>query len=92
MSLVEEESQVAGPAPQTAIDVEEGSWSELLRPRHLAATVTLCLGVALFAFNEFFVSTALPTAVAEFGGAALLSWPSRFTSFSPSSVAPWRQA
>ncbi|MDW9568761.1 MFS transporter [Sinorhizobium meliloti] len=74
MSLVEEESQVADPAPQTEVDLEEGSWSELLRPRHLAATVTLCLGVALFAFNEFFVSTALPTAVAEFGGAALLSW------------------
>ncbi len=52
----------------------EGRWSELLQPRHLAATVTLCLGVALFAFNEFFVSTALPTAVEEFGGAALLSW------------------
>ncbi len=52
----------------------EGRWSELLRRDHLAATVTLCLGVALFAFNEFFISTALPTAVEEFGGAALLSW------------------
>ncbi|NVD38563.1 MFS transporter [Ensifer sp. HO-A22] len=53
---------------------EEGRWGELLQPNHLAATVTLCLGVALFAFNEFFISTALPTAVEEFGGAALLSW------------------
>ncbi|CAN7305354.1 MULTISPECIES: MFS transporter [Ensifer] len=52
----------------------EGRWVELLQPNHLAATVTLCLGVALFAFNEFFISTALPTAVEEFGGAALLSW------------------
>ncbi|MEY9531980.1 MFS transporter [Sinorhizobium fredii] len=52
----------------------EGRWSELLKREHLAATVTLCLGVALFAFNEFFISTALPTAVEEFGGAALLSW------------------
>ncbi len=83
---------MADPAPQTEVDLEEGSWSELLRPRHLAATVTLCLGVALFAFNEFFVSTALPTAVAEFGGAPCCPGPSRFTSFSPSLVAPWRQA
>lgn len=52
----------------------EGRWGELLQPNHLAATVTLCLGVALFAFNEFFISTALPTAVEDFGGAALLSW------------------
>lgn len=57
----------AGPA-------EDGRWSELLGPDYLAATVTLCLGVALFAFNEFLVSTALPTAVEEFGGATLLSW------------------
>ncbi|MDO9414748.1 MFS transporter [Pararhizobium sp.] len=53
---------------------EAGTWGELLRPRYLAATVTLCLGVALFAFNEFFISTALPSAVRELGGAALLSW------------------
>ncbi|HEV7320964.1 MAG TPA: MFS transporter [Ensifer sp.] len=57
-----------------ALPQEDGRWSELLRPDYLAATVTLCLGVALFAFNEFFVSTALPTAVEEFGGATLLSW------------------
>lgn len=49
-------------------------WGELLEPHNLAATVTLCLGVALFAFNEFFISTALPSAVTEVGGAALLSW------------------
>ncbi|OCW57301.1 MFS transporter [Hoeflea olei] len=49
-------------------------WGELLQPQNLAATTTLCLGVGLFAFNEFFISTALPTAVGELGGAALLSW------------------
>ena len=49
-------------------------WGELLQPQNLAATATLCLGIALFAFNEFFVSTALPSAVGELGGAALLSW------------------
>ncbi|HEV7305861.1 MFS transporter [Ensifer sp.] len=57
-----------------ALPGEEGRWRELLRPDYFVATVTLCLGVALFAFNEFFVSTALPTAVEEFGGATLISW------------------
>ncbi|WFU49086.1 MFS transporter [Sinorhizobium terangae] len=71
MSLTAENLRASNVAGQREI---EGRWSELLRPHHLAATVTLCLGVALFAFNEFFVSTALPTAVEEFGGAALLSW------------------
>lgn len=51
-----------------------GGWGELMRPRYLVSTITLCLGVALFAFNEFFISTALPTAVEELGGASLLSW------------------
>ncbi|KXF76513.1 MFS transporter [Paramesorhizobium deserti] len=50
------------------------SWSELLTARYSAATATLCLGVALFAFNGFLVSTSLPTAVAEIGGLALISW------------------
>ena len=50
-----------------------GGWGELMRPRYLVSTITLCLGVALFAFNEFFISTALPTAVEELGGASLLS-------------------
>lgn len=60
--------------PADVTQEAEGRWRELLQPDALVAAVTLCLGVALFAFNEFFVSTALPTAVAEFGGAALLSW------------------
>ncbi len=51
-----------------------GGWGELMQPRYLVSTITLCLGVALFAFNEFFISTALPTAVEELGGASLLSW------------------
>ncbi|WP_407692806.1 MFS transporter [Rhizobium herbae] len=57
----------------SAVETSAG-WGELLRPRYLVSTVTLCLGVALFAFNEFFISTALPTAVEDLGGAALLSW------------------
>ncbi|MEQ8446945.1 MAG: MFS transporter [Pelagibacterium sp.] len=49
-------------------------WAAIISPRYLGATVTLCLGVALLAFNGFLVSTALPTAVDELGGVALLSW------------------
>jgi MFS family permease len=50
------------------------SWGELFTQRHWAATVTLCLGVALFAFNAFLVSTTLPTAVREIGGVAVIAW------------------
>lgn len=49
-------------------------WGELFTQEYWAATVTLCLGVALFAFNAFLVSTALPTAVREIGGVAVISW------------------
>ena len=40
----------------------------------LASIIMLCLGVALFAFNEFFVSVALPSAIAELGKPWLLAW------------------
>lgn len=49
-------------------------WAELFAPDYRAATVTLCLGVALFAFNVFLVSTALPSAVREVGGVAVIAW------------------
>jgi MFS family permease len=49
-------------------------WGELFTQAHWASTVTLCLGVALFAFNAFLVSTALPTAVREIGGVAVIAW------------------
>src|SRR5215208_4612779 len=49
-------------------------WRELLSTRHLFATVTVSLGIVLFAFNAFLVSTALPSAVTDLGGAELLSW------------------
>ena len=35
--------------------------------------MTVSLGIALFAFNEFLVSTALPNAVRDIGGIALMS-------------------
>ena len=34
----------------------------------------LCLGVTLFAFTTFLVSTALPSTVEELGGVAFISW------------------
>lgn len=55
-------------------DRVEGRWAEIFGPQFLAATVILCLGVALFAFNTFLSSTALPTAVNELNGVELISW------------------
>lgn len=58
----------------TGDDQAEGRWRDLLTPRHLASTIMLCLGVALFAFNEFFVSVAMPSAIKELGKPWLLAW------------------
>ena len=52
----------------------EGDWADLLEPRYLVSTIMLSLGVALFAFNEFFVSTAMPSAVKALGQPWLLAW------------------
>lgn len=49
-------------------------WAQILSPRYLGATTTLCLGVALLAFNTFLAAVALPSAVTELGGLPLLSW------------------
>lgn len=54
--------------------VGAGSWGALVAPPLLKATLTLCLGITLFAFNSFLVSTALPSAVADIGGVAWVSW------------------
>lgn len=56
------------------MDETGGGWRDLLTPRYLASTIMLCLGVALFAFNEFFVSVALPSAISELGKPWLLAW------------------
>lgn len=61
-------------APHAALPPDEGRWSDLLQPRYFATTSMLCIGVALYAFNGFLVTTSLPSAVTEFGGAALISW------------------
>jgi MFS family permease len=59
---------------EAGLDQAGGGWRDLLTPRYLASTIMLCLGVALFAFNEFFVSVALPSAIAELGKPWLLAW------------------
>ena len=51
-----------------------GSWAEIFTPRYASVMVILSLGVALLAFNAFLASIALPTAVLEMGGVALISW------------------
>lgn len=51
-----------------------GRWNELLAPQQAFATFTVSLGMVLFAFNAFLVSTALPSAISGVGGAELLSW------------------
>lgn len=55
-------------------DNETGRWAELFESRYAATTTMLCIGIALYAFNGFLVSTALPSAVDELGGAAVISW------------------
>lgn len=52
----------------------ETGWKALLSADHAATTVMLCLGVALYAFNSFLVTTALPSAVGELGGERLIAW------------------
>ncbi|KKB11150.1 MFS transporter [Devosia geojensis] len=55
-------------------DTVEGRWAEIFGPRYVTVTLILCLGVALFAFNAFLSNTALPTAVEELEGVAVISW------------------
>lgn len=55
-------------------DSVEGRWAEIFAPQYAQVTLILCLGVALLAFNAFLASIALPTAVQEMGGVALISW------------------
>ncbi len=71
MTVHEREITEMSPA---APEEGDGRWLDLLAPHYLVATVMLCLGVALYAFNGFLVSTVMPTTVAELGGEAVISW------------------
>jgi len=62
---------------QTAAQTRIG-WRDLLLGPKKAAVWTICLGVALHAFNWFVVNTITPSAVLELGGVDLLSWVTAF--------------
>jgi MFS family permease len=64
-------------AAQTKIGPKIG-WRDLLLGPKKAAVWTICLGVALHAFNWFVINTITPSAVLELGGADLLSWVTAF--------------
>jgi MFS family permease len=55
-------------------DTVDGRWAEIFGPRYLPVTTILALGVTLFAFNAFLSAAALPSAVHELGGVAIISW------------------
>ncbi|SON56104.1 putative multidrug-efflux transporter [Hartmannibacter diazotrophicus] len=50
-----------------------GGWHGLFSEGRTGSTFMLCLGVALYAFNDFVVITTMPTAVVELGAPALIS-------------------
>ncbi len=71
---VEPTLEADGTGEAASASGDDGRWLDLLQPAHLATTLMLSMGVALFAFNGFFVSTVLPSAIAEIGGGHLIAW------------------
>lgn len=61
-----------------------GSWRELFSAQHLAASLVLAGGVALYAMNAFITAAILPTTVADIGGEQFYAWVT--TSFLVASV------
>ncbi|MCM2294506.1 MFS transporter [Allorhizobium sp. BGMRC 0089] len=51
-------------------------WRTLFGAAYRLVTITILLGVGLYAFNAFLVATILPTAILDIGGEKLLSWAS----------------
>ncbi len=60
----------------SATSSESSRWGEVFHAPHFLPLATLALGEALFAFNVFFISTALPTAVDDLKGVAMITWAS----------------
>lgn len=50
------------------------TWGELLFGRYAAVAWTLCLGTGMHATVWYILATALPSTVADVGGAGLVSW------------------
>ncbi|WP_019970199.1 MFS transporter [Mycobacterium sp. 141] len=59
---------------ETVAAESEGTWRQLLGPKHLGASTVLAGGVLLYATNEFITISLLPSAVAEIGGHRLYAW------------------
>ena len=51
-----------------------GSWRELLGPEHLAASLVLAGGVAVYAMSAFVTAALLPSVIADIGGSAYFAW------------------
>src|SRR4051812_38169514 len=51
-----------------------GTWQELRDTGRLTQFIILCLGVWLHAADSFLAATALPEAVREIGGVAVINW------------------
>lgn len=54
--------------------VPAARWADVLRERHFPVFLLLCFGIWLHAADSLLVATAMPTVVAEIGGAAFLAW------------------
>ncbi len=64
---------------------ETSSWTAVLAPSRILALTALLGGVLLYAMSALLVSTVLPSAIAEIGGVAYLSWAT--TAYLASSIA-----
>jgi len=53
---------------------ETGSWAEVCTGQYGIYTLALCLGMLLFAINQFVVATVMPSMVADLGGAGYYTW------------------
>lgn len=59
---------------ETVTAEAEGTWRQLLGPKHLGASTVLAGGVLLYATNEFITISLLPSAVTDIGGHRLYAW------------------
>ncbi|MDI9913933.1 MFS transporter [Rhodococcus sp. IEGM 1379] len=55
-------------------DASAGAWRQLLGGRHLGTATVLAGGVALYATNVYLMTSLLPTAINEIGGAQYYAW------------------
>ncbi|ODN70658.1 MFS transporter [Methylobrevis pamukkalensis] len=59
--------------PDIAAGEGPATWRMLVDDGRAPATVMLCLGVGLYAFNDFIVTTTMPSAVLDLGSVHLIS-------------------